>query len=98
MTTATERTEVTVPGSIPLRPFKHGGLTMLFLATATLRDMQSVPRERVLGLVASTWATIDQLEQDGKVVVGGAAPGIQSAERREACSRKSLEASRRLRT
>lgn len=45
----------------------------LFRATETLRDTQSVPRERVVGLVASSWATINQLEQDGKVVNRAAA-------------------------
>jgi muconolactone delta-isomerase len=48
---------------------------MLFLATATLRDTRDAPRERMLGLIASTWATIDQLEKDGKVVTGGAYVG-----------------------
>ncbi len=48
---------------------------MLFLVTADVRETSNVPQERLLGMLASTWEVIKQLETDGKVVVGGAFVG-----------------------
>jgi muconolactone delta-isomerase len=49
--------------------------TMLFFVKAELRRDASYDRLRWLGLVASTWEQIKQLEADGRVVAGGAFVG-----------------------
>ncbi len=48
---------------------------MLFFVKATLPDVPPVPREMWLGMVVSTWEVIKQLENDGKVLAGGALIG-----------------------
>ena len=45
---------------------------MLFFVKARLPDVPPVPRELYLGMVVSTWEVIKQLENDGKVLAGGA--------------------------
>jgi len=51
---------------------------MLFFVKAHLSDVPPVPRELYLGMVVSTWEVIKQLENDGKVVAGGAIIGQRS--------------------
>jgi len=51
---------------------------MLFFVKAHLSDVPPVPRELYLGMVVSTWEVIKQLENDGKVVAGGALIGQRS--------------------
>ena len=51
---------------------------MLFFVKAELRRDTNYDRTRWLGLVASTWEQIKQMEADGNVVAGGAFVG-QSA-------------------
>ncbi|MCH7835656.1 MAG: hypothetical protein IH864_02190 [Chloroflexi bacterium] len=48
---------------------------MLFFVKASLPDVPPVPRETWLGMVVSTWEVIKQLENDGKVLAGGALIG-----------------------
>lgn len=48
---------------------------MLFYVKAELAELPPMPREQYLGMVASTWQVIKQLENNGKVVVGGAMVG-----------------------
>src|SRR3972149_10062211 len=48
---------------------------MLFFVKATLPDVPPVARELWLGMVVSTWEVIKQLENDGKVLAGGALIG-----------------------
>ncbi len=48
---------------------------MLFYVKATLREQPSITNEKWLGLVASTWQVIKQLENNGKVIAGGAMVG-----------------------
>ena len=48
---------------------------MLFFVHAELAEQPSMPREQYLGMIASTWQTIKQLENSGKVVGGGAIVG-----------------------
>jgi muconolactone delta-isomerase len=48
---------------------------MLFFVKATLPDGPPVPSEVWLGMVVSTWEVIKQLENDGKVLAGGAIIG-----------------------
>ncbi len=48
---------------------------MLFYVKASLPDVPPVPRELWLGMVVSTWEVIKQLENDGKVLAGGALIG-----------------------
>ncbi len=45
---------------------------MLFFVKAELREQPPMPREQWLGMVASTWQVIKQLEDNGKVLAGGA--------------------------
>ncbi len=45
---------------------------MLFFVKAELREPPPLPREQYLGMVASTWEVIKQLENDRKVLAGGA--------------------------
>jgi muconolactone delta-isomerase len=47
---------------------------MLFFIKGELRE-QETPNENWLGLVASTWQAIKQLENNGKVLAGGAMIG-----------------------
>ena len=51
---------------------------MLFFVKAHLSDVPPIPRELYLGMVVSTWEVIKQLENDGKVVAGGAIIGQRS--------------------
>lgn len=51
---------------------------MLFFVKATLPDVPPVPSEVWLGMVVSTWEVIKQLENDGKVLAGGAVIGQRS--------------------
>ena len=51
---------------------------MLFFVKARLPDVPPVPRELYLGMVVSTWEVIKQLENDGKVLAGGALIGQRS--------------------
>ena len=51
---------------------------MLFFVKASLPDVPPVPRELWLGMVVSTWEVIKQLENDGKVLAGGALIGQRS--------------------
>lgn len=51
---------------------------MLFFVKASLPDIPPVPRDLWLGMVVSTWEVIKQLENDGKVVAGGAIIGQRS--------------------
>ena len=48
---------------------------MLFFVKASLPDVPPVTRELWLGMVVSTWEVIKQLENDGKVLAGGAIIG-----------------------
>jgi muconolactone delta-isomerase len=48
---------------------------MLFYVKGELREQESLPPERWLGMVASTWQAIKQLENNGKVLAGGAMIG-----------------------
>ena len=48
---------------------------MLFFIKAELEDQPMMPREKWLGMAASTWETIKQLEGNGKVLAGGAFVG-----------------------
>lgn len=48
---------------------------MLFFVHAELKQQPPLPREQYLGMVASTWQTIKQLENSGKVLGGGAMVG-----------------------
>lgn len=48
---------------------------MLFFIKAELQEQPPMPREKWLGMMASTWQTIKQLEENGKVVTGGAFVG-----------------------
>ena len=45
---------------------------MLFFIKAELRGQPAMPREQWLGMTASTWQVIKQLEENGKVLAGGA--------------------------
>ena len=45
---------------------------MLFYIKGELREQESLPVEKWLGMVASTWQLIKQLENNGKVLAGGA--------------------------
>ena len=48
---------------------------MLFFVKAELRERPNLPREQWLGMTASTWEVIKQLEGSGKVLAGGAFVG-----------------------
>ncbi len=48
---------------------------MLFFVKAELREQPPMPREQYLGMIASTWQLIKQLEANGKVLCGGAFVG-----------------------
>ncbi|MBI1884810.1 MAG: muconolactone delta-isomerase [Chloroflexi bacterium] len=48
---------------------------MLFFVKAELPEQPPMPREQWLGQVASTWEVIKNLEQNGKVLAGGAFVG-----------------------
>jgi muconolactone delta-isomerase len=48
---------------------------MLFYIKGELREQESLPNEKWLGMVASTWQAIKQLENNGKVLAGGAMIG-----------------------
>lgn len=48
---------------------------MLFFIKGELREQQDLPNEKWLGMVASTWQAIKQLENNGKVLAGGAMIG-----------------------
>jgi muconolactone delta-isomerase len=48
---------------------------MLFFVKAELLEQPPMPREQFLGMMASTWQVIKQLENGGKVVTGGAMIG-----------------------
>lgn len=48
---------------------------MLYFVHAELKEQPAMTRERYLGLVASTWKTIKELEESGKVIAGGAMIG-----------------------
>lgn len=48
---------------------------MLFFIKGELRDQPAVANEKWLGMVASTWEAIKQLENNGKVITGGAMVG-----------------------
>lgn len=48
---------------------------MLFFIKAELQEQPPMPREKFLGMMASTWQTIKQLEENGKVITGGAFVG-----------------------
>ena len=45
---------------------------MLFFVKASLEEQPAMPRDQYLGMVASTWQVIKQLEGNGKVISGGA--------------------------
>lgn len=45
---------------------------MLFFVKASLNEQPPMPREQFLGMMASTWQVIKQLESSGKVITGGA--------------------------
>ena len=45
---------------------------MLFFVKAELREQPPMSREHWLGMTASTWQVIKQLEDNGKVLAGGA--------------------------
>jgi muconolactone delta-isomerase len=45
---------------------------MLFFVKAELNEQPQMPREQYLGMIASTWQAIKQLENNGKVITGGA--------------------------
>jgi len=65
---------------------------MLFFVKASLEEQPPMPRDQYLGMVASTWQVIKQLEGNGKVISGGAFVGqragcvIVDAESNEALS------------
>ena len=48
---------------------------MLFFIKGELQEQESLPTEKWLGMVASTWEMIKQLESNGKVLAGGAMIG-----------------------
>jgi muconolactone delta-isomerase len=48
---------------------------MLFFVKASLNEPPPMPRDQYLGMVASTWQTIKQLEGNGQVITGGAFVG-----------------------
>ena len=48
---------------------------MLFFVKAKLNEAPPMPREQFLGMMASTWQVIKQLESNGKVLAGGAYVG-----------------------
>ena len=48
---------------------------MLFFVKAELSEQPPMPREQFLGMMASTWEVIKQLENNGKVLAGGALIG-----------------------
>ena len=48
---------------------------MLFFVRAELSEQPPMPREQFLGMMASTWQVIKQLENNGKVLAGGALVG-----------------------
>lgn len=48
---------------------------MLFFVKASLEGQVPAPQEKWLGMTASTWETIKQLEGSGKVIAGGAFVG-----------------------
>ncbi|MDO8616423.1 MAG: muconolactone Delta-isomerase family protein [Dehalococcoidia bacterium] len=48
---------------------------MLFFVKAELAEQPPMPREQFLGMMASTWQVIKQLENNGKVRAGGALIG-----------------------
>ena len=48
---------------------------MLFFVKAKLNEAPPMPREQFLGMMASTWQVIKQLENNGKVLAGGAMIG-----------------------
>lgn len=48
---------------------------MLFFVKAKLAEQPPMPREQFLGMMASTWQVIKQLEGNGKVITGGAFVG-----------------------
>src|SRR5207247_2996509 len=48
---------------------------MLFYVKGELREQESLPNEKWLGMVASTWQAIKQLENNHKVLAGGAMIG-----------------------
>jgi muconolactone delta-isomerase len=48
---------------------------VLFFVKAQLNEQPPMPREQFLGMMASTWQVIKQLESSGKVVAGGAMIG-----------------------
>jgi len=45
---------------------------MLFFVKATLNEQPPMSREQYLGMIASTWQVIRQMEANGKVISGGA--------------------------
>jgi muconolactone delta-isomerase len=51
---------------------------MLFFVKATLEEQPPMAREQYLGMIASTWQVIKQLEADHKVITGGAFVGQRS--------------------
>ena len=49
---------------------------MLFYVHGRLRETAAdLPRDRFLGMIASTWETLRQLEENGKVRAGGSLVG-----------------------
>ena len=48
---------------------------MVFFIKATLNEQPPMSREQYLGMIASTWQVIKQLEGNGKVISGGAFVG-----------------------
>ena len=48
---------------------------MLFFVKGSLNEPPPMARDQYLGMVASTWQTIKQLEGNGKVISGGAFVG-----------------------
>jgi len=44
---------------------------VLFYVKGELREQDDLPSEKWLGMVASTWQAIKQLENNGKVLAGG---------------------------
>jgi len=48
---------------------------LLFFVKGELRQQEELPNEKWLGMVASTWQAIKQLENNGKVLAGGAMIG-----------------------
>src|SRR5437867_7899692 len=48
---------------------------MLFFVKATLHEQPHIPSDKWLGMIASTWEVIKQLENNGKVLTGGAFVG-----------------------